>query len=431
MQELLKQVDEPSRRSFMQHAASSMLGVSLLPLGNLWAAEKKDKADKKPTATAKNVIYLYMTGGMSHIDTFDPKPGRDVQGNNKPISTSVPGMKLGQHFEKLAKQMKKLAVIRSMHTDTAAHEPASYVMRTSYKEIATIRHPNVGAWAQYFLGKRNDVLPDTVLINTPARHPGAGWMDPVYSPLPIGDPNAGLQNTDFPSYLTEDAFQKRLRLSTIFDRQFHQKYKQKQVQAYDDFYAQAAKLMTSDELDVFDLNKEDAAVRDKYGRNQFGQGCLLARRLIENNVRFVEVAYGSWDMHRDLDESLEDRMPTLDQGFSALLDELQEKGMLNDTLVVLTSEFGRTPKINQNGGRDHHPAAFCSVLAGGGVRGGRYYGASDEDGFYIDDVGMMPVDLNATIAHALGLPLEKEVFSKSGRPFTVGHGGEPNLELFG
>jgi hypothetical protein len=264
-----------------------------------------------------------------------------------------------------------------------------------------------------------------------ARHPAAGFFDPTHSPLPIGDPNRGLENTKAPEYLTDDSFEKRMKLINGFDKQFRDKFAVKKVQSYTDFYSEAVGLLTSGELEAFDLNKEKNEDRDRYGRDGFGQGCLLARRLIENNVRCVEVSCGGWDMHANIynGQTLPARTAIMDRAVGNLIKDLGERGMLEDTIVVLTTEFGRTPKINYNAGRDHHPAAFSSFLAGGGIKGGQFYGKSDAAGHGVEDDGMYPADFNATIATALGLPLEKIVHSPTGRPFKVAHDGVPALKL--
>lgn len=441
----LQALDLFSRRSMMEYAAKSMLGLTILP-GALAMAQEKDggkgKKDeaKKPKGdakavgggTAKHVIFLYMNGAMTHLDTFDLKPGRETQGDTKGISTSVTGMQFGETLPQLAKLAGELAVIRSLHTETGDHEGGRYLLRTSYKEIASIRHPGMGAWALKVLGRQNRTLPDNVLIGGEARHPGAGFLEPAYTPVPIGDPNAGLQNTVTPKYLTDASFEKRLELIDKFDAGFRKKYPQKQVEAYSEFYRQANQLVHSEELKAFDLNQEKAEVRDKYGRDQFGQACLLARRLVEHNVRYIEISLGGWDMHTDIYQA--DKLPrvagTLDRSASVLISELKSKGLLANTLVVLATEFGRTPRINQNGGRDHHPGAFSGFMAGGGIKGGRFYGKSDKDGFSAEDDDVTVGDFNATIGHALGLPLTQEFFSKSGRPFKVAHDGKPITALF-
>lgn len=419
----------------METAARSFLGVSVLSAAPVWAAPAAPPAAAKSPARsagkAKYVIYLYMSGGMSHIDTFDLKPGTKVQGETQPIQTNVPGMKFGEFLPGLAKHADKLAVVRSLSTETGAHEQGRYLMLTSYKEIATTRHPFLGAWAQKLLGKQNKTLPDSVLIGGATRHPGAGFLEPSYSPLPVDDPNAGLQNTKAPAYLTDSSFEKRLELINKFDSAFRGKYRQKQVQAYTDFYQQATRLLSSNELKGFDLKNEPAAKRDEYGQNRFGQGCLLARRLIENNIRFCEVECGGWDNHIDLPETLAKTAALLDQALSALLNDLNSKGLLKETLVVVATEFGRTPVINQNAGRDHHPGVFSCLLAGGGIKGGQFYGTSDADGHSPKDNPVKVADFNATIAQAMGMPLNEEVFSSAGRPFKVAHDGQPVKKLLG
>ena len=434
MLDSMKQLDYPSRRAFLEYAAASMLGVSVLPRGALWAAEDK-KTGAKPQASAggaTHVIYLFMTGAMSHLDTFDVRGGRENEGQTKPIQTKVPGVTIGNWLPEMAKLADQLAIIRNLHTETADHENGRYLMRTSYKAIASIRHPGLGAWMMRLQGQRkNRTLPDNVLVNGDNRHPAAGFLEPSYTPVPIGDPNLGLQNTKQPEYLTSGSFQKRLDLIDKFDVAFREKYPQKQVEAYGEFYRQATALMDSDDLKAFDLKQEKQEDRDKYGMDKFGQGCLLARRLVENDVKFVEVTLDGWDMHTDIYDKVSGKVANLDKAVSALLSDLKSRGLLKKTLVVITTEFGRTPRINQNDGRDHHPGVFSSVLAGGPVKGGAVWGASDDNGHHPDDEGTTPADLNATIAHALGLPLDQEVYSKSGRPFKVAHDGKPVTKLFG
>jgi len=436
--------NDVSRRTLLEYAAKTLLGVTILPDALLSAADtkpdkKEPKKDDKPkqstegqAGTAKHVIFLYMNGAMTHLDTFDLKPGRETQGETKGISTNIAGMQFGQTLPQLAKIASDLAVVRSLHTETGDHEGGRYLLRTSYKEIASIRHPGMGAWALSIKGRQNRTLPDNVIIGSEARHPGAGFLEPAFTPVPVGDPNVGLQNTVTPKYLTDASFDKRMDLINKFDHDFRKKYPQKQVDAYTEFYRQANQLIHSDELKAFDLNQEKADVRDKYGRDQFGQGCLLARRLVEHNVRYIEIGLGGWDMHTELyqNDKLPGRAGTLDRAMSVLIHDLKAKGLFDKTLVVLGTEFGRSPHINANAGRDHHPGVFSGVFAGGGIKGGRFYGSSDKDGVTPDEDPVTISDFNATIAHALGLPLKKEFYSKSGRPFKVAHDGDPLLKLF-
>ncbi len=435
-----------SRRALIEYAAQTMLGVTILPPAMLAAAEKKVSSKDHPKSgkrsgdsvagqggSAKHVIFLYMNGAMTHIDTFDLKPGRETQGNTKGLATNVPGMQFGQTLPELAKLASEMAVVRSLHTETGDHDGGRYLLRTSYPAIASIRHPGMGAWAQKILGRQSKTLPDNVLIGSESRHPGAGFLEPAYTPVPIGDPNAGLQNTTTPKYLTEASFEKRMELIDQFDADFRKKYPQKKVDAYSEFYRQANQLIHSEELKAFDLRNEKDDVRDKYGRDPFGQGCLLARRLVEHDVRYIEIGLAGWDMHNDLYQG--DKLPShagnLDRAASVLIQDLKSRGLFEKTLVVLGTEFGRSPHINANAGRDHHPGVFSGFFAGGGIKGGHFYGSSDKDGFSPDEDAATIADFNATIAYALGLPLKQEFLSKSGRPFKVAHDGEPLLKLFG
>jgi len=426
MRDDLSKLDGFDRRRLLEYAAKSILGVSLLPAIGSAVAAAGTTGGK-----AKRLIYLFMSGGMTHLDTFDLKPGHENQGETKGIKTSVPGKQISHFLPTLAEQFDKIAAIRSMYTQTGAHEQGEYTMRTSYEQIATTRHPSMGPWIQKFNGRKNKALPDTVMISSPARHPSAGFFDPTFSPLPIGDPNRGLENTTPPAYLAEGSFGQRMALINKFDKKFREKYKVKKVQAYTDFYSQATVLQSSGDLKIFDLNEEKKEDRDRYGRDSFGQGCLLARRLIENNVRCVEVTCGGWDMHSSIYNAgtLPKRGGIMDAAMGNLLKDLADRGLLDETLVVLTTEFGRSPGINQNAGRDHHPAAFSALLAGGGIKGGQFYGKSDDAGINVEEDGVTPADLNATIATALGLPLDKIIHSPTGRPFKVAHDGDPITKL--
>ena len=429
-------LDDVSRRLFLESAARSLLGVSVLPAFAFGAETKPKKpataAAKTPPdgGSAQHVIYLFMSGAMSHLDTFDVVDKRENQAQTRPIQTKVPGLTFGNWLPECAKLADQLAVVRTLHTETADHEQGKYLMRTSYKEIASIRHPALGAWIMRLQGKRNKTLPDNVVIGGDNRHPGAGFLDPAFTPVPIGDPNLGLQNTKQPEYLTGGTFDTRLDLINKFDKGFRKKYPQKQVEAYTEFYKQARELMHSEDLKAFDLALEKKEDREKYGMDRFGQGCLLARRLVENDVKFVEVTLDGWDMHTDIYEQIEDRCAVLDRGLSVLLTDLKARGLLRKTLVVVATEFGRTPKVNPNDGRDHHPGVFSGVLAGGGIKGGLAWGKSDELGHSPEDEGVRVADFNATIAHAVGLPLDEEIVSPSGRPFKVANTGDPLLKLF-
>jgi hypothetical protein len=370
-----------------------------------------------------------MGGGMTHIDTFDPKEGA-TKGFGTPAKAKGDNIvALGGYLPKLAENADKLAIIRSMSSKTGVHEAGTYVMKTGYEPRGTIVHPAMGVWASHFLGRIKDVtLPDSVVVNSGSAYPGAGFFPPAMSPVPISNPESGLQNIK--PTTSDNQFTKRISLMNEFDSTFRKKFQSEDVKAYSEFYDETLKLMKSQDLKAFDLTQESPETRDKYGKNNFGQGCLLARRLVESGVRFVEVQMGGWDMHNTIDNAMTNNGNTLDTGFSALLLDLQAKGLLESTMIVLGSEFGRTPDINENDGRDHYPLAYSTVFAGGGVKGGYAYGSTDKEGRRPADKQASPQDFLATIGHAMGLPVEEVVMSPSNRPFTVGDKGVPIIDIF-
>lgn len=429
--------DPVSRRAMMQHVARQSLGVSLLTFGarGLRAddplSSQNSNAGGKPSETGSakgkhRLIYLFNTGAMSHIDTFDPKPGTESQGPLGVIDTNVAGVQFGAALPRLAKMANKLAVVRSMSTETGAHGPGQYLMRTNYKQIATTRHPGIGSWMQKMHGRIHPALPPSVTIGGGA---SPGYMGSKFAPVPIGEPNDGLKNTVGPDYLEKDQFVRRMYLSAALDREFRSQVQLSEVNGYDDLYREAIRLLRSDDLKAFDLAEESAEAKERYGNSKLGRGLLLARRLIENDVQFVEVKTGGWDMHNEIGDAMTTRGGEMDQGLSALIEDLDASGLLAETTIVVATEFGRKPNINQNAGRDHHPAAFSVALAGAGIKGGVVHGASDAKGFHVDEFQASVQDFNATIGRAVGLPIEQEIHSPDGRPFTWGHDGEAISEV--
>ena len=430
MKDILHRSDEQTRRAFMTKTASAFLGVGLLPGvtgGRAFAQAAATAAKSRPTA--RNVIYLYMSGGMTHLDTFDPKPGSVTQGPVEAIRTKADDVMISEYLPGLASQMDKVALVRSMTTTQGAHAQGNYFMHSSYVMRGTIRHPGIGAWLQKLDGRPNRTLPGSVRVGGGSAG-GGGFMGPKFSPLVLGNPNEGLRNSKIRDGLSEKDFTDRLMLANQFDKKFHETYKHNSVTAQSEMYDDAVRLMRSEDLKAFDLSAESAATRENYGNNGFGQGVLLARRLIENDVRFVEVSLGGWDTHSNNFTSVSQRASVLDQALSTLLADLTRRGMLEETLVVVATEFGRTPNINANDGRDHFPKAFSCMLAGGGIKGGQAYGATDATGENVIENKVQVPDFNATIAHALRLPLDKVVLSPSNRPFTVAHKGRPILDIF-
>jgi hypothetical protein len=425
MQDIARQLDEQSRRAFISHAAKAALGVSILPTPLLAASTGGSAASTK--SFCDNVIFLYMKGGMSHVDTFDPKT-TDVKGMSSPIKTKSADLKISNLLPKLAQLGNHLAVVRSMHVRTGAHAEASYAMHTGFSMRPGTSHPHMGSWAQYFQGKRKHDLPDSVIVA--GGNPGPGFFSPVHSPFPVGDPTKGIR--DLLPKIPKGRFDKRVKLARQFAESFEYFFPHEDVKAYSDFYDQTIRFFNGKAAEAFDLNKEPRPMRERYGVDPFGQGCLLARRLVEKGVRYVEVKFKkSWDvMHRGM-TPVGDLAATLDGPVSELLKDLQSRGLLKRTLVVLTTEFGRSPKINQAGGRDHHPKVFSSVFAGGGVNGGQAIGKTDSRGQAAIGDTYQPKNLHATMAYALGLPLDERIHGSGGRPFFVGGQSKPIPGLFG
>ena len=440
MKDQLNKLDQLSRRQFVARTAKTALGVSILPLG---AASLARAAG---AGKAEHCIFFYMSGGMTHMETFDPKPGTETGGKTKGISTGVAGVELAEFMPQLAQRFNDIAVVRSMTQKTGDHRGGAYWMRTSYEPRATIIHPTMGPWAQTLLGKKHDTLPDSVVIGGGGEHPGAGFFGPALAPLPIGDPDKGVQNSKIYTGVDEDLFEKRLDLANTFDESFRRKFQTDEVKAYSQFYDETLKLMKSEDLATFDLTKEDKYDEKtaRYGATRVGKGAMLAKRLVSSGVRFVEVVSGGWDMHNDLWTAMQTTGGDLDKALGSLIDDLKAEGLFEKTLIVVGTEFGRTPVINANGGRDHHPRVFSTMFAGGGISGGQAYGSSDAKGIAVAENPVEPQDFNATIAYAMGLDLNKTIYAPSGRPFLVaGHKrdatakvetiipeGEPIMQLF-
>ena len=415
--------DELTRRQFMLENARNYLGVSLLPmLGSSIASEAFAQSASQNKNPAKSVIFLNMSGGMSHLDTFDLKlNNKEVSGPIEGLKTPIDGYSVSQYLPHTAKVMDRFTVINSMHSKIGAHEQGQYLVHKSYVPRGTIVHPSVGAWVSKLAGRSNPTLPPYIAISSSAKSTGGGWMGANYSAAMVGDPAKGLEDVTRPHSVTEEDFHRRLKLADMINQKFHNDHGSAEVKSYHKVFEEAAKVMESEDLAAFDLSKEPASVKNLYGQSKFGQGCLLARRLVEADVRFIEVGLGGWDTHYDNFTGVEQRCSELDQPLAALIQDLESKGLLDSTLVVLATEFGRTPQIQSQyrEGRGHHPSAFTYLVAGGGTKKGFVYGASDERGqkAVVDPVSIY--DFNSTIAYALGIDHEEVHYSPSKRPFRM------------
>jgi hypothetical protein len=369
------------------------------------------------TGKAKACILLWMAGGPSQLDTFDPKPGTAEAGEFKAISTVVPGIQISEHLPLLAKQMKQLAIIRSMSSREGNHDRARYFVHTGYAPAGVTQHPPFGAIVAKELLDRSQTLPAYVSIHGPAM--GAGLLGVNFAPFVVRDAGKPPENLARNGSVSRERFEDRIQLLEFLNENFSGAHHQQEIAGKDLIYQKALNLMNSDALNIFDLNKEADHVRAAYGRTKIGAGCLLARRLVQNGVKFVEVEMSGWDTHVDNFKTTRGLLNELDPAFSSLIRDLKDSGLLDSTLVIWMGEFGRTPRINSNAGRDHWPQNWCAVVAGGGIRGGQVIGSTDSKGYGIQDGAVMVPDLYATLCSCLGVDATKYNSSPLGRPIRI------------
>jgi uncharacterized protein (DUF1501 family) len=431
MSKSMNSFKQVSRRRFLQ--TTSSVGVGSAAMFSAGSLSTPALAATKG-GQAKNVIYIFVNGGLSHVDSFDPKPKNKMvmAGTSTAIDTKVDGVQLGHRFGGLAKQMDKCCLIRSMHAPTASHGPGCYLAHTNYKQQSGTQHPSLGAWVSKLCAIRNPNLPSSVVIHESPQGLGssAGYMGAKFSALPIGDAQKGLQHSKLPAGVTAMRQNARISVVSKLNQQFVQSHPHRGVVAHEDVFKSTIRLMGSEDLAAFEIHRESQKVRERYGSTEFGQGCLLARRLVERKVRFVEVMTNGWDHHGGIKRSLDKMAPFLDQGIAALLEDLSAVGLLEETLVVVATEFGRKPMVNARGGRDHHPGAYSHLLAGGGVRGGQVYGQSDDRGHGVQKKPVSVHDFYATIGHAVGVDPNHKIKSPSNRSFTMGNKGDALTAIF-
>ncbi len=415
-----------TRRHFLGHMASTAMALPAMQFfGTLQA-----NADQVKRA-GKHCILLWMGGGPSHMDTWDLKPDSEKNGGEfKPIATSAPGVQICEHLPNVAKQFKHLSVIRSLDSKEGNHDRGTYMMHTGYQPNPTVVHPSFGSVCSYELGEAipNFDLPHCISINTPGM--GAGFLGMTHSPFMVQNPNAPIANLQPPAGINDMRQDRRLRMLSMVEKNF---LSQKRGQAAEDHkavYAKTVRMMNSQYTKALSLKDEPAAVRDAYGRGSFGSGCLMARKLVEAGVTYVEVSLGGWDNHTDIFKTLsKGNLPELDKGMGSLVADLDQRGLLQDTLIVWMGEFGRTPRINQNAGRDHWPRSWSIVMGGGGIKGGQAVGATDKDGVDIVDKPVGVTDVIATMTKAMGIKLDTQYTSPLGRPIKVIDGGKPIADL--
>jgi hypothetical protein len=383
--------------------------------------------------SGKACIMLWMGGGPSQFETFDPKPGHANGGDTKTTPTTIPGVQISANLPKIAQATDDLCLIRSMTGKDGQHPRATFLMHTGYAPSPAVKYPTLGSIVAKELGDPASDLPSFVRVGAgqganASAMGGAGILGVDYDPLTMTAAGRAPENT---SLATDDKrFQRRMNLLERIQGDYANHGGQQEVADHQKVYAQASRLVLSPKMTGFDLDKEPQKVKEAYGSSAFGQGCLLARRLIETGVTFVEVSLGNWDTHQDNFNKTRDLAGQLDQPFAALLADLKSRGMLDSTLVIWTGEFGRTPRINPNSGRDHFPRAFTSILAGGGVRGGQVIGSTDTGGDAVQDRPVTVNDFLRTACHSLGIDAEKQNMSSIGRPIKIVDGGEVVKEVF-
>jgi hypothetical protein len=425
-----------SRRELARLALTGALGASLSGWFPRFAQQAAQAA--VPGAKRKKCILLWMDGGPSHIDTFDPKPDAEaeVRGEFKAIATSVPGIQICEKFPKLAGWMEHAALLRGMSTEEADHGRARIYMHTGYRPgLGGVNYPGLGSIISSELGQADFPLPNFVATGVPLNKydffTNPGYLGPRHQGLSHADPSQPLDNLlPLPS---EEDFRDRAAVLAQLEGNFARTYKNPAAESHRTTFERAMQLMKSERCRAFDLNLEPAATREKYGNSRFGQGCLLARRLIEVGVPFVEVYLSNWDTHEKKSaDAITASMPHLDQGMSALIGDLHEREMLDDTLIIWMGEFGRTPNTNRNGGRDHFAKAWSTVLMGGGIKGGQTIGKTDRTGASVVERPISVYDLMASVCKILGIDGGKEINTPVGRPIRlVDKSGVAIQELFG
>lgn len=413
-----------SRRGFIRGVglgAAGLAGASFIDLMALQA----DELRKRQMAC----ILLWMQGGPSQMDTWDPKPEHANGGSIKAIDTAVPGIKIAEGWNLTAKVMKDIALVRSMTNKEGNHQRATYQLHTGYSPTGTVKHPNIGCVVANELGDPKFDMPHIVSIGGPTI--GSGLLGVGLEPFVVADPEKPPSNVMLPASVGPHRFERRLGLLKALEHSgFEMTGGADRVKDHTALYRQTAGMVLSPRMKVFNLDDEPAMVRSAYGQTPFGQGCLLARRLVQAGVTFVEVQSKGWDTHLTNHERVSKLAGDVDPGFATLVQDLKTHGMLDRTLVIWMGEFGRTPKINPNAGRDHFPRVFNVALAGGGVKGGQVIGASSADGTEVKDSPVAVNDLLTSVCHSLKIDATKENMSPLGRPIKIVDGGKVVKQLF-
>jgi len=398
------------RRRFLKVASAA---TALFGLQDLMAQQAQELRRQ-----GKSMILLWMQGGPSQFETLDPKPGHSNGGPTEAISTAVPGIQIADNFPLIAKQMKDIAIVRSMTNKEGSHPRATYQMHTGYVPAGSVKHPSFGSNIAQQLGDITSELPSFVSIGATQ---GAGFLGMDYEPFVVARPGQLPENVALT--VSRDRFDCRTNLLKQMSGEFAKSGSAQLATTHSSLYGKTSRLVLAPDIDTFDITGEPQSLQQQYGTSNFGRGCLLARRLVERGVAFVEVRSGNWDSHQNNFEECARNAGEVDPATATLLQDLRDRGLLEHTVVVWMGEFGRTPKVNPREGRDHYPRVFSMMMAGGGIRGGQVYGASTADGTEIADNPVTAPDLLRTVCKALSVNADHENMSPEGRPLKVVDGG--------
>ena len=422
---------EISRRKFLSISMALSAGLIFSRFGLAKSVHSKfpELSFMNPlSAKADSVIVLWMAGGPSQFETFNPKPASKNGGSTKSTITTVPGIEISENLPGIAEQMDKLTLIRTLNSKEGNHNRASYLMHTSYPPVGVVRHPSFGGICAKELGGAKEFdLPYFISINGPSY--SAEFIGKEFSPFVIKDVNKPLQNINKFKGVDDTRFDERLKLLYSMEDDFLKQKGLDDIGEHKMIYEKSVKMMKSPLIKAFDLNEETDLTKNSYGNSNFGKGCLMARRLVETGVKFVEVTLDGWDTHQNNFERSKNLCGQLDPALSSLIKDLTEKGMLERTIVLCVGEFGRTPAINANDGRDHYPDAFCASIAGGGFKAGSVYGETNDEGNKIVSNPLPPENLFATLCSQLGVDYNKVNYSPVGRPLKYVNNGEVVSEL--
>ena len=425
-----------NRRGFLSLGLLAGTSLTLPQLLRSNAAYGDLKDYKNFEGTAKSIIHIFLPGGIAHQESFDPKPYAPIEyrGEMGQVATKISGEVFGDTLAKTAQVADKLTVIRSMTHGEAAHERGTHNMFTGYRPSPALIYPCIGSVVSHEYGPRNNLPPYVCIPNIPTEFAGSGYLSSAFAPFSLGSDPATkgfkVRDLDLPKGVDDSRFATRRSALEAVNAHFQKKEKSDDLTAMDTFYDRAYSLISSPAArEAFDIEKESDAVRDEYGRNTAGARMLLARRLVQAGVRLVNLTYGGWDMHNSIVAGFRNQMPSFDQAFATLINDLDRTGLLKETLVMVSSEFGRTPKINAQSGRDHYPKVFSVVLAGGGIKGGYIHGSSNSTASEPEEMAMGPEDLFTTVYHCMGIVADKELMAPGDRPIEIVDGGKVIKEL--